>query len=66
MSFFKQYAEFESIDFQSVVQECKLNKIRAGTRLTNFGDSADTIYLVLSGRMAICHPNASYVKIMKE
>lgn len=30
MSFFKPYAEFESIDFASVVQECKLVKVRAG------------------------------------
>ena len=63
MSFFKPYAEFESIDFASVVQECKLVKCRAGTRLTNYGDTAENIYIIISGRVALGHPNAEWFKI---
>ena len=58
MSLFKLYNEFESADFQNIFQEMKLHKLRKGTRLTNFGEVNDTIYFVLSGRVAVTHPNA--------
>ena len=66
ISMFKPYAEFESGDFQNIFQEMKLHKVRKGTRITNFGENADTIYLVVSGRIAITHPNAELIQLYNE
>ena len=66
MSIFKPYAEFESADFHSIFRELKLHKIRKGTRVHNFGDNADTVYIILSGRIAITYPNQQLVSIFKE
>ena len=63
ISIFKPYREFESSDFQSVLQEMKLHKVRKGTRICNFGDNADTVYLILAGRVAITHPKAALMKL---
>lgn len=66
MSIFKPYAEFESNDFHSIFREMKLHKIKKGKRIHNFGDNADTVYLILSGRIAITYPNAQLISIFKE
>ena len=66
MSLFKLYSEFESSDFQNILQEMKLHKLRKGQRLTNFGDTCDSFYLVLSGRIAVTHPNASHFQIIAD
>ena len=34
----------------------KLHKVRKGTRLTSYGDNADTIYIIVSGRIVITWP----------
>ena len=49
-----------------MVQEIKLEKLRAGTRLTSFGESADSIYVILDGRVAVNHPNEQYMLLMQE
>ena len=56
MSVFKPYVEFENNDFASIVQDMKLHKVRRGTRITNYGDYADTVYLIVGGRIAITYP----------
>ena len=35
LKMFKPYAEFESADFYSILQEMKLHKVRKGTRIFN-------------------------------
>ena len=49
-----------------MVQEIKLLKVRPGQRITTFGDNADTVNVIISGRVAISHPNELYMQIMKE
>ena len=66
MSFFKPYAEFKSDDFYPVTSEMKLVKVRAGQRITSYGDPADHIYVIISGRIAVCHPNAHYMKLLND
>ena len=64
MSFFKPYAEFESSDFAHVVQEINLHKVRAGSRVASFGETADSVYVVVAGRIAITHPNQLFLSIV--
>lgn len=66
MSFFKPYQEFESSDFQSVCQDLKLHKVHKGTRIGNYGDPSDTVYLIMKGRVAITHPNSAYFEVKAE
>lgn len=61
MTFLKPYSEFESVDFQSVVQEIKLQKVKAGQRITTYGDMADSVHVIINGRIAISHPNELYL-----
>ena len=63
MKVFKQYSEFEYGDFESILQEVKLNKIHRGERIVNFGDNADTIYCILAGRVAITHPKEKLTRL---
>ena len=63
ISIFKPYREFDSSDFQSVLQDIKLHKVKRGTRVCNFGDNADTVYLIMAGRVAITHPTATLIKL---
>ena len=58
MSLFKPYSDFEFSDFLSVLQEIKLLKVRAGTRITNYGEASDSIFFIINGRVALTHPNA--------
>ena len=58
MSVFKPYAEFSSSDFAPILQEMKLLKFRRGKRVCSFGKNADHLYFIVSGRIAITHPNA--------
>ena len=57
MSVFKPYAEFSSSDFAPILQEMKLLKFRRGKRVCSFGKNADHLYFIVSGRIAITHPN---------
>jgi len=41
-------------------------KVKAGHRITTFGETADTIYVIINGRVAISHPNELYLKIMND
>ena len=66
MSFFKPYAAFKSKDFEQIFRDIKLHKFRKGKRISNFGDNADTVYVILSGRVAITHPNEDLINILKE
>jgi len=66
MSIFKPYAEFETRDFEQIFRDIKLHKVRKGTRIANFGDNADTVYLILHGRVAITFPNFELMNILKE
>ncbi len=66
MSFFKLYKEFEPSDFHSICQDMKFHKVHKNTRLTNYGDPADTVYVILKGRIAISHPNAAYFTIKEK
>ena len=63
MKFFKQYSEFKKDDFASILQDIKLHKVRRGTKICNFGDNADTIYCVVTGRVAITHPKERLVNL---
>lgn len=63
MTFLKPYAEFTKEDFSPIVQEIKLHKIKKGSRITNYGELADSINVIVSGRVAITHPNALYMEI---
>ena len=60
MSFFKLYKEFEPSDFHSLCQDMKFHKIHRNTRLTNYGENADQVYVILKGRIAMTHPNKEY------
>ena len=66
MALFKAYAHFRSDDFESLIQEIKLHKIKKNTRICNFGDIADRVYVIVSGRTAITYPTADYFKILEE
>ena len=66
MSVFKPYAEFDNRDFEHIFRDIKLHKIKKNKRITNFGDNADSVYLILSGRVAITYPNQQLVKMMKD
>ena len=57
MSVFKPYAEFDNRDFEHIFRDIKLHKIKKNKRITNFGDNADTVYIILSGRVAITYPS---------
>ena len=63
MVLFKPYAHFLPGDFESVLQEIKLHKVKKNTRICNFGDVADRVYLVVNGRIAITYPTSLYFKI---
>jgi len=41
-------------------------KVKAGHRITTFSETADTIYVIINGRVAISHPNELYLKIMND
>jgi len=64
MTFLKPYQEFESSDFLPILQEIKLHKFKAGTRIVNFGEPANSIYIVVNGRIAITHPDEFYIEIL--
>ena len=66
MSLFKPYAHFKSDDFESLVQEIKLHKIKRNTRICNFGESADRVYVIVNGRVAITFPTSNYFRILQE
>ena len=66
MTVFKQYEEFEDSDFEQIVKSVKLHKIRKNQRICNFGEFADCTYWIISGRVAITHPNEHYVKVKTE
>ena len=57
LSVFKPYAEFSPSDFAPILQEMKLLKFRRGNRVCSFGKNADHLYFIVSGRIAITHPN---------
>ena len=57
MLIFKPYAFYESSDFQTLLQDVRLHKIKKNHRLCNFGDHADRVFVILNGRVAITHPN---------
>ena len=65
MSIFKPYVEFDNKDFEQIYRDIKLHKIKKFRRIANFGENADTVYLILTGRVAITYPNAELAKIMK-
>lgn len=65
MQIFKPYAHYKSEDFESLVQDIKLHKMRRGIRICNFGDNADRIYVIVNGRAAITYPNAQYFELME-
>ena len=66
MSLFKPYAHFNPDDFSSLLQDIKLHKIKRNTRMCNFGENADRVYLVMNGRIAITYPTAAYFKMIQE
>ena len=66
MSIFKPYAEFGQRDFEQIFRDIKLHKLKKGKRVTNFGDNADTVYIILSGRVAITYPNSDLLNLSKE
>ncbi len=57
MSVFKQYEEFEDSDYEQIVKGVRLHKVKRGTRICNHGEYADQTYWIISGRVAITHPN---------
>ena len=63
ISVFKPYEEFEDNDFEQIVKGVTLQKIKQGQRICNYGDYADQTYWIISGRVAITHPNQHWVKI---
>ena len=60
MALFKPYAEYDSNDFHSMLQDIKLHKIKKNHRLCNFGENADRIYIIVNGRIALTYPNAAH------
>ena len=66
MSIFKPYVEFDNKDFEQIFRDIKLHKVKKFKRITNFGENADTVYLILTGRVAITYPNTQLAKIIKE
>ena len=64
ISVFKPYAEFEYEDIKSVLKDVKLHKFKQGTRICNFGESAESIFLPVNGRVAITHPTGTLMALM--
>ena len=57
LSFLKAYSGYEYSDFISLMKDIKLHKKKRGSRICNYGEMADSIYVIVSGRIAITHPD---------
>ena len=44
----------------------KLHKGRKGQRVTNYGDRADTIYVIISGRIAVTAPRVDLKQMIDQ
>ena len=66
MSIFRPYSDFKYQDFQSVLQELRLEPFKRGKRLTRYGDMQDTVYVVLAGRIVLAHPNEVLMQILAD
>ena len=56
-NFLKRYTDFTSDDFHPITKELKLVKIKRGERLTDFGTDCNEVFIIVSGRIVITHPN---------
>ena len=66
MSIFKPYVEFDNKDFEQIFRDIKLHKIKRFERITTFGENADSVYIIMVGKVAITYPNVELVKLLKE
>ena len=55
LKFFSAYEEYDSADLHQFVQDIKLHKVTKGTRIYDAEEIADTVYVILAGRVAIAH-----------
>ena len=61
--FLRSYSHFESDDFHPITKEVKLIKLKRGERLTDYGSDCNDILVIVSGCVAITHPNDTYMGI---